>query len=139
MDSKQITLHKCPIYHTNMSFRKPESRPCDWTKLLTFLDLYFINSKMNRLNHKISPFSSALTFIDSNRKNQPFWYHVMQLKRNKSHPPHPFFPFLYFYSKISFPPHDCYRKSYWKREPLLYLNTLSEISATMSCMEKIQT
>lgn len=34
---------------------------------LTFLGVGFINSKMNRLNHKISLFSSALTFSDSNR------------------------------------------------------------------------
>lgn len=110
-----------------------------WTKLLTLLDLHYINSKMNGLNHTIFPFSSALTFNDSNRKNRPYRYHVMQLKRNKTHSPHPFFPFLYFYSTISFPPHACYRKSYWKGDPLLDLHTLSEISVTMSCMGKIQT
>lgn len=103
---------------------------CDWTKLLTFLGIGFINSKMNRLNHKISLFSSALTFSDSNRKNQPYSYHVLHLKRNKTLVLFPilFFPLLFLHPQMPSPPHDCYRKWYWKRDPLVALNTLPKIS-----------
>lgn len=97
---------------------------------LTFLGIDFINSKMNRLNHKISLFSSALTFSDSNRKNQPYSYHVLHLKRNKTLVLFPilFSPFLFLHPQMPSPPHDCYRKWYWKSDPLVALNTLPKIS-----------
>lgn len=51
---------------------------------LTLLGFSFINSKMNRLNHKISQFPSALTFSDANRKSQPHPHHMLQVKENKN-------------------------------------------------------
>lgn len=130
MTPKQLKQHKCRVLHTGIGFRGPESPCVSGQNCSTFLDLGFINSKMDRLNQKIFHFPSSLMFNDSNRKSHPYPYHVLQLNVNKKNlsSPNPFLPFFFLYPKMSSSPYDCYRKQYQKEDPLLSINPLSEIS-----------
>lgn len=130
MTPEQLKQHKCPVLHTGIRFRGPESPCVSGQNCSTFPDLRFINSKMDRLNQKISYFPSSLMFNDSNRKSHPCPYHVLQLNVNKKICPLPTlsFPFFFLYPKMSSSPHDCYRKQYQKEDLLLSINPLSEIS-----------
>lgn len=114
MTPEQLKQHKCPVLHTGIRFRGPESPCVSGQNCSTFPDLRFINSKMDRLNQKISYFPSSLMFNDSNRKSHPCPYHVLQLNVNKKICPLPTlsFPFFFLYPKMSSSPHDCYRKQY---------------------------
>lgn len=112
MTPKQLKQHKCPVLHIGICFRGPES-PCDsGQNCSTFPDLSFINSKMDRLNRKISYFPSSLMFNDSNRV---ILIHIMCFSlRWKKHLsfPQPF-PFILLpLSQMSSSPYDCYRKQY---------------------------
>ena len=96
MTPKQLKQHKCPVLHTGIGFRGPESPCVSGQNCSTFPDLGFTNSKMDRLNQKISYFPSSLMFNDSNRKSHPYPYHVLQLNANKKHlsSPNTFLPIL---------------------------------------------
>lgn len=124
MTPKQLKQHKCLVLHIGICFRGPES-PCDsGQNCSTFPDLGFINSKMDRLNRKISYFPSSLMFNDSNRV---ILIHIMcfSLRWTKKFVLSPTlsFPFFFLYPKC-LPHHMIVTENSIRKRTHYWLSTL---------------